>query len=324
MLNGPDLNMEMAQPISVHGSSWRTLRLRRVQVMEYAAFHLACLLGPLWFTWSGLTVCVVLFFGCGGLGVTLGYHRLITHRSFKTYKLIEYLLAIIGCTNMLDGPITWCGTHRTHHAHADREQDPHTTLVSFWWAHVEWFFFRPPLEPDGFCNDLLRDKGMIWIERLHQLPPLLLTALLFGGGYALAGWHAAVSWVIWGVCIRTVLAFHVAGLVNSATHLWGYRNFDTPDNSRNLFWVAMLTMGEGWHNNHHAQQRSATHGMLRGEFDLTYQAIRLLRRIGLAWDVVQPVLPRPPKNTSDRIAHSDENSAVAFGNISRGLEEWGR
>src|SRR5262245_14773084 len=137
----------MASDALYHGQRWGGLQPRWTQIIIYACLHLACIAAPLFFTWSGLILSIALFWICGGLGITLAYHRLITHASFKTYSTLRSLLAIIGCLNLLDGPITWCGTHRMHHANAEHGNDPHTTKVSFWWAHFEWFFFRAPLPP---------------------------------------------------------------------------------------------------------------------------------------------------------------------------------
>ena len=271
-----------------HGQQWAGLQPRWLHIVIYATLHLACVAAPFFFTWSGLALCLLLYAMCGGLGITLCYHRLITHRSFATFRPLKHLLCMIGCTNLLDGPMTWAGVHRIHHANAEEEHDPHTTFVGFWWAHFEWFFFRPPQRPYDYCRDLARDRGIALIERLYYLFPSALAITLFAGGYALGAWPTALSWLLWGGVVRTVLVFHSAGLVNSATHMWGYRNFDLDDNSRNLLWVAILTFGEGWHNNHHAQPRSAAHGMAPGELDLAYALIKLLNRMGLVWGVVRP------------------------------------
>jgi sn-1 stearoyl-lipid 9-desaturase len=194
----------------------------------------------------------------------------------------------MGSLNFLDGPITWCGMHRLHHAHTDEDSDPHSPKQSFLWGHCGWFFYSSPIAPRNVCGDLNRDEAMIAIERYAYAIALGAAVLVLLSGAAVGGFSLGMSWLLWGVCLRAILVFHSAGLVNSVCHRWGYRRFDTPDDSRNSWWVALLSLGEGWHNNHHKYQRCAAHGFSAGEFDITYRVICVLRRLGLAWDVVQP------------------------------------
>lgn len=217
-----------------------------------------------------------------GLGVVLGYHRLITHRSYATPLWLEYVLVAAGSLACQGGPIAWAAVHRMHHAHADRPGDPHSAARSFWWAHVGWLFSRPPhqLAPEvrrRLAHDLEQHRLYRWLDRTFVVNALALGYLLG----ALGGW----PWVFWGMFVRLTLGFHATWLVNSAAHTFGYRLFPTLDRSRNCWWVAWLTFGEGWHNTHHAHPSSARQGLGRWEFDAAYAAIRLLERVGLAWDV---------------------------------------
>lgn len=241
--------------------------------------HAACLAAPFTFTWSGLGVAVLLWWGAGGLGVCLGYHRLLTHRSFKTYKPVEYVLTALGTLNLQGGPIKWVGTHRIHHKESDTDLDPHSPKHGFDWSHILWCVIEDPFDRDlrKYAPDLKRDKFMVFLDRFFWLPQVVLAVVL----YALGGW----SWVIWGVAVRTVFTYHATWFVNSASHTWGYRNFDTRERSRNLWWVALVSFGEGWHNNHHAFPRSAAHGLYKMEWDPTYWTIKAMGWIGLAKDI---------------------------------------
>ena len=257
-------------------------------IIIFAVLHLACLTLPWTFTWSGLVWCGVLFWIGGGLGITLAWHRMLTHGSFKTYRPIRLFLTALGCINLQNGPIEWVGTHRLHHGHTDELDDPHSPRHGFIWSHMRWVFFKTLPSPSSFAKDLLRDPAMVAIDRVFWLFPLLLAITLYGVGYAIGGHGLAVSWVVWGVALRTVLVFHSIWFVNSASHVWGYRNFDSDDDARNNWWVALIAFGEGWHNNHHADQRCAAHGRRWYEFDPTWLTIRLMQKLGLAWRVVEP------------------------------------
>ena len=257
--------------------------------------HLAALAAPFYFSWSGLAWLAALAWLTGGIGITLCFHRLLTHRSFKTYKWFEYLLTTIGCLAWQGGPIQWVGTHRIHHKHSDQELDPHTPKHGFTWAHMLWCMHK---QPEGrkavdAARDLHRDPVLRLLNRYFWVPQFMLAGLLFVlGQYVAPQWWSTAplgwSWVLWGVCLRTVVVYHGTWFVNSAAHTWGYRNYETKDLSTNLWWVALLGFGEGWHNNHHAHQRSAAHGLRWFEFDLTYWMIRLLACVGLARDIVLP------------------------------------
>ncbi|MEQ9455263.1 MAG: fatty acid desaturase [Phycisphaeraceae bacterium] len=255
--------------------------------------HLVALAAPWTFTWSGFALMIVFWYITGGLGVTLCYHRLLTHRSFTCPKWLEYALTFCACAAWQGRPTQWVGTHRIHHKHSDEEGDPHTPQHGFTWSHMFWTLFREPegMKADDFAKDLQRDPGQRIFDRWFVLPQVIIAALLIGIGYALGGWELAASWFVYGVALRTVWVWHITWFVNSATHTWGYRNFQTKEHSTNLWWVAVLSFGEGWHNNHHAEPRSAQHGMRWFEIDPTNWVIHTLEFLGLAWDVKRSNVP---------------------------------
>jgi len=248
--------------------------------------HLAALLAfwPAMFTWKALLTALALQAVCG-MGITIGFHRLLTHRSFRCSKGLEYILTLLGCLNLQGGPIKWTATHRLHHQHSDDEQDPHSPRHGFFWSHVLWCFTYDPSFDDydqysRYAKDLARDRGQVFFERTTVYWQFVLAAALYLWG----GWPC----VIWGIFVRLVYVYHATWFVNSASHTWGYRTYETSDVSRNLWWVALLSFGEGWHNNHHAFPRSARHGLQRWEVDVSWLVIRALSAVGLVRDVHLP------------------------------------
>jgi len=274
----------------------RHRRLDWPVILAIGALHLGCLAAPWTFSWTGLMLVPVLYWAGIGLGIGMGYHRLLTHRSYQTPKIVEYLLTILATLNWQGGPIRWVGTHRLHHRYSDRPADPHSPRHGFTWAHALWCMYQDGegFDPNAAALDLGRDPVHAWLDRYFYVPQFVLALGLYGGGWALGGHELALSWLVWGVCVRTVLGYHGTWFVNSASHTWGYRNFNTADDSRNNWWVALLSFGEGWHNNHHAQQRSAAHGMRWYEFDPTYWTISLMEIVGLARRIVRPRRPSKP------------------------------
>jgi len=268
-------------------------------VLWILALHGGALLAlnPQWFSWSALAVCVLLHWFTGGIGICLTYHRLLTHRSFVTRpRWLEYVLTAIGCCASEGGPIGWVADHRRHHAHSDEENDAHSPNRGFGWAHMFWWM-TPDITADHtpeylerWAPDLTRDPVQVWFDRYHLIFPIALgVALLAVGG---------MPWLVWGCFVRTILVLHTTWLVNSATHVWGYRSHETRDNSTNLWWVALLTYGEGWHNNHHAYQTSARHGLRWWEVDMTYLAIRLMSFCGIAHTIKLPKVRQDAASTS--------------------------
>ena len=218
----------------------------------------------------------------GSLGTGMGYHRLLTHRGYKTPKWTEYFLTVCGTLALQGGPIFWVATHRLHHQNTDKDGDPHSPRDGGLWSHIGWILtgrtmndYSAALLP--YVPDLRKDKFHVWISRWHWVPSAALGALLFVAG----GW----PYLLWGFCFRTAIGLQSTWLVNSATHMWGSRRFATTDSSKNSFWVALLTFGEGWHNNHHAHPQSSRHGLAWFEFDPNWYGISALRMLGLAWDI---------------------------------------
>jgi stearoyl-CoA desaturase (delta-9 desaturase) len=252
-------------------------------------FHAAAVAGLWMFSWSALIVAVALWWVTGSLGIGMGYHRLLTHRGYRTPKWVEYALTVCGVLALQGSPVSWVVTHRLHHANSDREGDLHSPRHGLWWAHVGWMLRGRSPEHNAattarYAPDITRDRFYVWLTRWHlRLQIALGLALL-----TLGGW----SWVMWGVFVRVVFLWHVTWLVNSAAHAWGSRRFMTREDSRNNWWVALLSFGEGWHNNHHAHPASARHGLAWYEFDLNWYGIRALQLLGLARAVRVAKLPR--------------------------------
>jgi fatty-acid desaturase len=259
---------------------------------------------PWFFSWTGVAVFAAGVVVFGALGINLCYHRLLTHRSFSCPLWLEHGLAILAACAVQDSPPHWVAVHRRHHQFADEAQDPHSPLKSFFWAHMGWLLVKKEDMTraaliERYAKDILRDPLYAWIERRNNWLwiALLVWLGLFAAGFAfvlLAGGGGAdamrfgLSLAIWGGALRTVFVWHTTWSVNSVSHVWGYRNYTTPDASRNNTLVALLAFGEGWHNNHHADSRSARHGHKWWELDPTWLAIRLLMLLGLAKNVALP------------------------------------
>ncbi|MDP4807552.1 MAG: fatty acid desaturase [Cyanobium sp. MAG_160] len=230
---------------------------------------------------------LVLYWVTACLGVTIGYHRMLSHRAFRVPQWLERFFATCGALSCQHGPIDWVGLHRHHHKFSDTEVDHHSSLRGFWWSHMGWMF--APIPAMGavtrLTGDLAKDPYYRWLNTNFLLLQIPLAALLFWVGTATGagGWGL----VLWGIPLRLVVVYHCTWLVNSATHLWGEVSHASGDNSKNNWWVAALTFGEGWHNNHHAYPHSARHGF-GPQIDLTWQHIRLMRFLGLAKHVRLP------------------------------------
>jgi stearoyl-CoA desaturase (delta-9 desaturase) len=258
-------------------------------------------IGLLWGTlvgWSSLVVMALMYFlTC--LGVTLGFHRLLTHRSFQTYKPVQYVIAAIGSMSVQGPVMSWVADHRKHHAHTDREGDPHTphghgtglkgTVSGLWYAHMGWLFERSgQAEHARYARDLYEDPGMRVIHRTFGVWVAVGLVVPFGLGWALTGTFAgAAEAALWGGPVRIFLLHHVTWSINSVCHFFGTRRFAVDDHSTNVFWLAVLSMGESWHHNHHTFPRSAFHGLKAWELDPTAWVIRGMRRVKLAWNVVE-------------------------------------
>jgi stearoyl-CoA desaturase (delta-9 desaturase) len=262
----------------------RTFKEPIVKITTFfmVAFHIGAVAALFMFTWKALIVSLVLLWVAGSLGIGIGYHRLLTHRGFKTYKWVEYFLTVCATLTLEGGPFFWVATHRVHHQNTDTEGDPHSPRDGGFWAHMGWIVTGRTLHNHStallpYVPDLRKDKFHTLISRWHWVPITLLGVLLL----AIGGWPC----LFWGIFLRTVVGLHCTWLVNSATHMWGSRRFLTSDTSKNSFWVAILTFGEGWHNNHHAHPQAARHGLVWHEIDVNWYGIAFLRMLGLAWDI---------------------------------------
>jgi len=244
--------------------------------------HLLALLAFFTFSWKAVVVAACLWWVTGSLGIGLGFHRLLTHQGFSSPRWLRAFLAVCGTLAVQGGPIAWVAGHRVHHAFSDKDLDPHDSRRGFWYAHVGWIFRRDPRTGlfdnyRHYAKDLVAEPFMMFLDRWYVVLQVALGLILLAWG----GW----SFVVWGVFVRLAFGWHCTWLVNSAAHKFGYQTYDSRDDSRNCWWVAALSFGEGWHNNHHAFPRSARHGLRWWEFDLNYLSIRLLERLKLVWDV---------------------------------------
>jgi stearoyl-CoA desaturase (delta-9 desaturase) len=271
-------------------------------ILSLGAFHLIALLGIFFVSWPAFYVFLALYFLTAS-GITLGFHRYFTHRSFKTYKWIEYVFAIMG-TLALQGSIAmWVAHHRIHHAHSDTDGDPHDANRGFWYSHILWLFFYDAKFDDpkvikAFSKDIHRDPFLALLCR-----PAVFIGMQVALGIVL--WATlGFEVMIWGIFVRLVAVYHATWFVNSATHKWGYKNYQLDkDLATNVWWVGVLALGEGWHNNHHAHPKLAKHGHKWWEFDITYVSIWLLRKLGLAWDVQLPSREAEAKPVSGSLVY---------------------
>src|ERR1700761_1356895 len=276
------------------GVNWLTL-------VVIGSFHVGALAAFFFFSWQRLAVMAVLYVLAINVGIGMCYHRLLTHRGYQTPKWVEYLMSICATMSLEGGPIFWVSTHRVHHQLSDHEGDPHTPHEGGWWAHMGWIMFGEALHAQTkvlsrYVPDLSKDKFHVWLSKYHWVPITASGVLLLAGGWIWGGWVNGVAMVLWGVLLRVTLGLHATWLVNSATHMWGSRRFETRDDSRNSWWVALLTGGEGWHNNHHAHPVSARHGLKGYEVDPNFYGIWLLSKIGLAKKIrVAKYDPSDPK-----------------------------
>jgi len=257
------------------GLNWPT-------IIVLVILHVGAVAALFMFSWANLAVMLFLLWFATGLGISMGYHRLHTHRSYQVPRALEYLFAVCGALTFEGGPIFWVATHRVHHQKSDRPGDPHSPREGAWWSHMVWMLVGEAKHSNTrlmakYAPDLAKDPFYVWLDNYHWLPNIVLAVLL----YAIGG----IPMVLWGICLRVVIGLHATWLVNSATHMWGSRRFATHDDSRNLWWVALITFGEGWHNNHHAHPTSARHGLAWYEFDPSWLQIQILKRFGIAKSV---------------------------------------
>ena len=289
-------------PAGVNGQS----RVLWEYLIPVVIFHLMIPLAflPSLFSWWGVLFLPVGNFLFTSMGIGAGYHRLLTHRGFQCSRWLEYTFSTLGVCSLQDSPARWVLVHRVHHQHSDQQPDPHTPRVSAWWAHLGWMFvdnreLSTPAAYDRYVRDIVRDPYYFWLLRglnwvvVYALHAVAIAGLGLACGYAVTGQlpaagAVAAQFVFWGVVMRTVYGWHVTWGINSFAHLSGYRNYETREDSRNNWLFALLTNGEGWHNNHHADPRSAQHGHRWWELDLTFQSLVLLEKLGLVTHLVRP------------------------------------
>lgn len=263
------------------GVNWST-------VIAFATFHIGAVVALFFFSWPAFFTALALYWLSLSFGIGMGYHRLLTHRSYKVPKAIEYFLAVCGTLALEGGPMFWVAAHRIHHQFSDKEGDPHTPRDGKWWAHIVWMLVGESTHCDDaecakYAPDMAKDPVHVWLSKYHYVPLAIVAVLLlaFGG----------VSVLLWGLFLRVTLGWHATWLINSATHFWGSRRFTTRDESRNNFWISLVTFGEGWHNNHHAHPTSARHGLAWWEVDISWMTIWTLKRLGIAKSVSEASLP---------------------------------
>jgi fatty-acid desaturase len=257
-------------------------------IIVLALFHIGAAAALFMFSWKALIVSAVLYWMTICLGISMGYHRLHTQQSYRVPLALEYFFAVCGSLTLEGGPIFWVATHRIHHQKADQAGDPHSPREGAWWSHAGWIIFGEANHNKTrlmakYTPDLARHRFYVWLNNYHWVPMVVLGAILFAMG--------GIPMMLWGICLRVVVGLHATWLVNSATHLWGSRRFATKDDSRNSWWVALLTFGEGWHNNHHAHPTSARHGLAWYEFDPSWLQISLLKFLGIAKSIRIAKLP---------------------------------
>ncbi len=299
----PETTLSDAEPFPIYGVSQaggvsqpggasplgtpiqRKTALNWVFTLTLGAFHVGALAALFMFSWSAFAVFAVLWVLAQNVGIAVGYHRLLTHRGYAVPKWLEYTIAVLGTMSLQGSPLYWVAVHRIHHQHTDRPGDPHSPRDGKWWSHMGWIL-NGSLHNDSavlkrYAPDLMAVPFYRWLNRWHWMPVTVLGFALLFAGAATGGLYLGWSWVMWGIFLRATLGLHVTWLVNSATHMWGSRRYETRDDSRNNWWVALLTGGEGWHNNHHANPVSARHGLAWYEFDPNYYGIWLLAKVGL-------------------------------------------
>ena len=244
-----------------------------------AIFHIGAIAALFMFSWRNFAVAAVMYYIATGLGISMGYHRLHTHRSYKVPLWLEYFFAVCGSLTLEGGPIFWVATHRRHHQYSDLPGDPHSPRDGAFWSHVGWILFGDTNHNNTklmskYAPDLAKHRFYVWLNDYHWIP-VTVTGLAM---WAIGG----LPMMLWGTFFRVVFGLHATWAVNSATHMWGARRFATRDDSRNTWWVALISFGEGWHNNHHAHPTSARHGLAWYEFDPSWLLVKTLRYFGVA------------------------------------------
>ena len=260
------------------------------KILPFVLVHVAALfVFVVPFSWGLVALCLGLY-GLRMFGITAGYHRYFSHRSYKTSRWFQFVIAVTGLLAMQKGPLWWAAHHRHHHRHSDQHGDLHSPgLQGFLWSHLGWILVKDHDETHfDKIADFAKYPELVWLNKYHQVPGVALAGLLllFGG----------IPAFLWGFCVSLVLTWHATFCINSLTHMWGRRRYLTKDDSRNSWLLAILTLGEGWHNNHHYYKASTRQGFYWWEVDVSYYGLKLLSWFGLIWDLKAP----PRKLLEDR------------------------
>jgi stearoyl-CoA desaturase (delta-9 desaturase) len=284
-------------PIAPHKSE----KIRWLQSTPFFAIHVAAVVGvvAIGWSWSGVALAAALYY-VRMFGLTAGYHRYFSHRSYRTSRVFQFLMALLGCLCVQKGPLWWAAHHRHHHKYSDEPEDVHSVKQSgFWFSHVKWILVQGsnPTHWDR-VKDISVFPELRWLNKHYMLPPVALAALLFGVGGTWA--------LVWGFLVSTTVLWHGTFTVNSLAHLFGRRRYETGDDSRNSFLIALITCGEGWHNNHHFYQRSERQGFYWWELDISHYVLTMFSWVGLVWD-----LHGPPGHVREAHRNKAESSEKA-------------
>lgn len=257
-------------------------KINWVTLIPIVIFHILAVVAFFYFSWTNLIVALVMWWIAGSLGIGLSFHRQLTHRGFQSPDWLKHLLAIFGSMALQGSPNDWITTHRLHHQFCETEQDPHSPRYGFFFSHMGWVL-RGTSQNNSeeiekrYIPDLLKDNFLVKLSKYWYVPTVV-TGIILGltGGFGMT---------LWGVVIPVTFGWHFTWFVNSVNHVWGSRRFESNDDSTNNFFVAMVSFGEGWHNNHHAHPTSARHGLTWYEFDFNWMQIKFLEKLGLVWDI---------------------------------------
>jgi stearoyl-CoA desaturase (Delta-9 desaturase) len=276
--------------------------------IPFYAVHAGALVAPFFvpFSWSLVALCIGLYL-VKMFALTAGFHRYLSHRSFKTSRVFQFLLIVTAMFTIQKGPLWWAAHHREHHKRSDREGDIHSPgLYGFLWAHMGWILSTQHDDTDyDRIADFAKYPELVWLNRFHLVPGIALAAVLL----AVGGWPAFV----WGFLVSTVLTWHATFSINTFTHMFGRRRYKTLDDSRNSLILALVTLGEGWHNNHHYYKAATRQGFYWWEIDITYYVLRLLALFGIVWDLKEPSEKIKESNRVDRPAAPEVSEAAAGG-----------
>ena len=301
--NGDSTPLKSEQAISEPAGFWHRVVMLIAIVAPFVGFlagiYYSWSIG--WMGWSFLTLLITTWV-VSGMGITIGFHRLLTHNSFETYRPIRAILMMMGALSVEGSPLIWCAVHRRHHEHSDKLGDPHSphlhgkgfwnSFKGFWYGHCGWLLTTFWSDPDlkRYVPDLLRDKLLVAVDRMYYIWVILSLAIPTAIGWAIMSfsWQGAFLGLLWGGLVRIFIGHHITWSINSICHIFGRTPYQSHDMSTNNLWCALLGFGEGWHNNHHAFPTSARHGLKWWQFDLSWLTILAMQKLGLAWNVKVP------------------------------------